>query len=58
VDVVWRPRTSRPPDLTIFRRARRVGQVVHYLCLSILKQLGLRPSSNKLADHSREAATG
>jgi len=49
VAVVWRPRTSRPPDLIIFQRARRVGLVVRYLFLSILKQLGLRPFSNKLA---------
>jgi len=49
VDVVWRLRTSLPPDLIIFRRAQRVGRVVRYLFLSILKQLGLRPFSNKLA---------
>ena len=47
--VVWRPRTSRPPDLIIFQRARRRGRVVRYLFLSILKQLGLRPFSSKLA---------
>jgi hypothetical protein len=49
VDVVWRLRTSLPPDLIIFRRARRVGRLVRYLFLPILKQLGLRPFSNKLA---------
>jgi hypothetical protein len=49
VAVVWRPRTSRPPDLIIFQRARRVGRVVRYLFLSILKQLGLRPFSSKLS---------
>ena len=47
--VVWRPRTSRLPDLIIFQRARRVGRVVRYLFLSILKQLGSRPFSSKLA---------
>lgn len=47
--MVWRPRTSRPPDSIIFQRARRVGRVVRYPFLSILKQLGLRPFSNKLA---------
>jgi len=48
VDVVWRPRTSRPPDLIIFRHARRAGRVVRYLFPSISLQLGLRPFSNKL----------
>jgi hypothetical protein len=33
--------------LIIFQRARRVGRVVRCLFLSILKQLGLRPFSNK-----------
>jgi hypothetical protein len=49
VDVVWRPKTSPPPDLIIFRRARRGGRVLRYLFLSISRQLGLRPFSNKLA---------
>jgi hypothetical protein len=35
--------------LIIFQRAPRVGRVVRCLFLSILKQLGLRPFSNKLA---------
>ena len=46
--VVWRPGTSRPPDLIIFQRARRRGRVVRCLSLSTLKQLGLRPFSSKL----------
>jgi hypothetical protein len=48
VDAAWRLRTSRPADLIIFRRAQRAGRVVRYLFLSVLKQLGLRPFSNKL----------
>jgi len=49
VAVVWRPRISRLPDLIIFQRARPVGRAVRYLFLSILKQLGSRPFSSKLA---------
>ena len=52
MDVVWRLRTSLRPDLIIFRRARRVGRAVRYLFLSILKQLGLRPFSNKLGEYA------